>query len=83
MPPPSTETHSNRESTVMEQQEKNGRMYRNWDSGFIDYRESGMTVKAFCEEHGSVQGLWCRLLSERPPGNQVSPGLNLPKFDQW
>ena len=51
----------------MEQQEKNGRIYRDWDSVFIDYRESGMTVKAFCEEHGISKGLfykWRKRLRE-------------------
>ena len=56
----------------MEQQEKNGRIYRDWDAVFQEYRESGMTVKAFCEERGIAQSLFYkwrkRFREEAAPG---------------
>jgi len=42
----------------MEEQKKSGRIYRDWDLVFKEHRESGMTVKAFCEERGIYQGLF-------------------------
>lgn len=42
----------------MEEQKKSGRVYRDWELVFSEHRESGMTIKAFCEERGIYQSLF-------------------------
>ncbi|MFO7822274.1 MAG: transposase [Lentisphaeria bacterium] len=62
----------------MEQQNKKGRIYRDWKSVFQEYRESGMTVKAFCEEQGISQGLfykWRKRLREEAGITSAAAGF--------
>lgn len=42
----------------MEEKKTSGRMYRDWGLVFKEQRESGMTIKAFCEERAICQGLF-------------------------
>ena len=57
----------------MEQQEKNERIYRDWESVFSEHRESGTTVKDFCEDHGIVSRRVCFINGASGSGPRQNP----------